>query len=188
MSLCNTHCNFFRYVDTFNKGGGTSSNLFQSPSIAAAKPGAGFNPKFFIPTPVASVEETVQTPEESMRANSVSNENHPPSSKEDSFSSLRSSTSSSTSLQRFPSMDNIVQRRTGPMENGNSLVPPPSRRVASWSGSLSDASNPLMMNEIKPLGEKLAASPFLYRPGDPPSTKFPLNRNNSTDCLQEVEL
>lgn len=170
-----------RYVDTFNKGGGTPSNLFQSPAIAAVKPGGGSNPKFFIPSPVAAVEQTIQKPGESILETTVSNDNPPSSYKEDSFSSQRTSTSSSTSLQRFPSVDNIVQRRTGSMVNGNSLVPPPSRRVASWSGSLS---NPSMINATKPLGEEaLRVSPSFYRP-DHPSP----NRNSSGDDLHEVEL
>lgn len=177
---CKTNCNFFRYVDTFNKGGGSPSNLFPSPAIAAVKPRGGSNPNFFIPSPVSAVEQTVQNPRESILETTVSNDN-PPLYKEDSFSSQRSSTSSSMSLQRFPSVDNIVQKRTGPMANGNSLAPPPSRRVASWSGSLSD---PSMMTATKPLGgEALGVSPSLYRPDDP----LP-NRNSSRDDLHEVEL
>lgn len=177
-----------RYVDTFNKGGGTPSNLFQTPSIPAAKPGGGSNPKFFIPAPVASVVETVQTPGESMQEATLNNANPPASFKEDSISSTQKSTSPSMSLQRFPSMDNIVQRKTGPMAHGTSLVPPTSRRTASWSGNLSDGWNPSMMNEVKPLGEVLGVSPSLYRPGDPLSVQFPSSRNSSRDDLHEVEL
>lgn len=186
--ICITYFNFFRYVDTFNKGGGTPSNLFQTPSIPAAKPGGGSNPKFFIPAPVASVVETVQTPEESMQEASLNNANPPTSFKEDSISSTQKSTSSSMSLQRFPSMDNIIQRKTGPMAHGTSLVPSPSRRTASWSGNLSDGWNPSMMNEVKPLGEVLGVSPSLYKPGDPLSVQFPSSRNSSRDDLHEVEL
>ena len=186
--ICKTYINFFRYVDTFNKGGGTPSNLFQTPSIPAAKPVGGSNPKFFIPAPVASVVETVQTPGESMQEATLNNANPPTSFKEDSISSTQKSTSSSMSLQRFPSMDNIVQRKTGPMAHGTSLVPPPSRRTASWSGNLSDGWNPSMMNEVKPLGEVLGVSPSLYRPGDPLSVQFPSSRNSSRDDLHEVEL
>ena len=186
--ICKTYVNFFRYVDTFNKGGGTPSNLFQTPSIPAAKPVGGSNPKFFIPAPVASVVETVQTPGESMQEATLNNANPPTSFKEDSISSTQKSTLPSMSLQRFPSMDNIVQRKTGPMAHGTSLVPPPSRRTASWSGNLSDGWNPSMMNEVKPLGEVLGVSPSLYRPGDPLSVQFPSSRNSSRDDLHEVEL
>lgn len=135
-----------RYVDTFNKGGGTPSTSFQSPAIAAVKPKGGSTPNFFIPAPVASGEEIAQKPAESIQEAAVVNDS-PPTHTEDSFSSQRMPTSSS-SLQRFPSMDNIVQRRTGPMD-------PPSRRVASWSGNLSDASNPSSMKETKPPREAL---------------------------------
>ncbi|CAL5398065.1 unnamed protein product [Camellia sinensis] len=58
-----------RYVDTFNKGGGTPANLFQSPSLLAAKSRTGPvgpNAKFFIPTLVASGDETVQTTGENL--------------------------------------------------------------------------------------------------------------------------
>ncbi|XP_040991416.1 protein transport protein SEC16B homolog isoform X1 [Juglans microcarpa x Juglans regia] len=171
-----------RYVDTFNKGGGTSSNFFLTPSIAAAKPGGGSNPKFFIPSPAASVEGTVQTPEESVQEATMGDEN-PPSFKEDLFSSQQTS----TSLQRFPSLDNIVQKR-GPMAISNSLFPPPSRRAASWSGSLCDARNPSMINEIKHSGEALAVLPALNQPGDPSSMQFSTDRNSSADDLHEVEL
>ncbi|XP_062175567.1 protein transport protein SEC16B homolog isoform X2 [Alnus glutinosa] len=179
-----------RYVDTFNKGGGSPSNLFPSPAIAAVKPGGGSNPTFFIPSPVFAVEQTVEKPGESIRETTVSNDSPPSSYKDYSFSSQRTSTSSSTSLQRFPSVDNIVQRRTGPMANDNSfLVPPPSRRAASWSGSLSDASNPSMMNATRPLGEEVhRVSPSLYRPHDPSSMMLPSNRSSSGDDLHEVEL
>lgn len=47
-----------RYVDTFNKGGENSRNLYQSactpPSVKSASVG---NPKFFVPTPVTSGKE-----------------------------------------------------------------------------------------------------------------------------------
>jgi hypothetical protein len=44
----------YRYVDTFNQGGGNSTNLFQSPS---AKPVVAANAKFFIPAPAPSLNE-----------------------------------------------------------------------------------------------------------------------------------
>lgn len=117
----------------------------------------------------------------------LSNENPPTSFKEDLLSSQQTSTSLSTSLQRFPSLDNIVQRR-GPMAISNSLSPPPSRRVASWSGSLSDARNPSLINGIKPSGEALGLSPALNQPGDSSSMQFSIDHNGSADDLHEVEL
>ncbi|XP_015167747.1 protein transport protein SEC16B homolog [Solanum tuberosum] len=38
-----------RYVDTFNKGGGNPTNLFQLPSVPSIKPATAGNAKFFVP-------------------------------------------------------------------------------------------------------------------------------------------
>ncbi|PQM37295.1 protein transport protein SEC16B homolog [Prunus yedoensis var. nudiflora] len=177
-----------RYVDTFNKGGGTPGNLFQSPSLPSAKPGVGPNPKMFIPTAVTSYEKTVQTPGESVQEPLVTI-NNPPKSFQDVFPTPQTSTSSSmTTMQRFPSMDNIVQKRAGEMANGSSFVPPESRRVASWSGSLNHASNPSMRNEIKPLGEALGRSPLSHMHNGPPSLQSSKSGGSFGDDLQEVEL
>ncbi|KAG4946964.1 hypothetical protein JHK87_042971 [Glycine soja] len=46
-----------RYVDTFNQGGGTSTNLFQSPSIPSVKPALAANAKSFVPTAAPSSNE-----------------------------------------------------------------------------------------------------------------------------------
>ena len=69
-------------------------------------------------------------------------------------------------MQRFPSMDNIVPQRAAAVSNGNS------RRTASWSGSLSDASS----LSTKPLGEA---------PGIPSS--FYADTNSGED-LREIKL
>ncbi|KAK9273755.1 hypothetical protein L1049_018565 [Liquidambar formosana] len=177
-----------RYVDTFNKGGGAPANLFQSPSIPSAKPGGGSNPKFFVPTPAASGEETAQLTGESLQEGIVTNENPPASSKEYSFSSPPTSTSSSMTMQRFPSMDNIVHRRMGGMANDNSSLHPPSRRAASWSGSLNDANNPSKMAEIKPLGEALGMHSSSFMPSNPPSMRFSTSGSSFGEDLHEVEL
>ena len=58
--------NYFRYVDTFNKSGGSAVSLFQSP-VPSAKPVAGSSPKFFIPSPATPTEEMVQNAGESMQ-------------------------------------------------------------------------------------------------------------------------
>ncbi|KAM1140439.1 hypothetical protein ACFX19_041212 [Malus domestica] len=177
-----------RYVDTFNKGGGTPANLFQSPSLPYAKPGGGPKPNIFVPAPVTSYEETVQTPGESTHEPTVTN-NNPPKSFESAFSTSQTSTLSSMTMQRFPSMDNIVQKRAGDMGNGNSYEPHESRRVASWSGSLNHASNPSMRNEIKPLGQSLGISPpSRIHSGAQPPMQFPSSGGSFGDDLQEVEL
>ncbi|KAM1027805.1 hypothetical protein ACFXTH_040547 [Malus domestica] len=177
-----------RYVDTFNKGGGTPANLFQSPSLPYAKPGGGPKPNIFVPAPVTSYEETVHTPGESTHEPTVTN-NNPPKSFESAFSTSQTSTLSSMTMQRFPSMDNIVQKRAGDMGNGNSYEPHESRRVASWSGSLNHASNPSMRNEIKPLGQSLGISPpSRIHSGAQPPMQFPSSGGSFGDDLQEVEL
>ncbi|KAI8022695.1 hypothetical protein LOK49_LG03G02581 [Camellia lanceoleosa] len=133
-----------RYVDTFNKGGGTPENLFQSPSLLAAKSGAGLvgpDAKFFIPTRVASGDKTVQTTGENLQE-AVFIENNSFPSPPTSASTLASSM---PTMQRIPSMDNIVSKRSGAIANSRSSLLPHSRRTASWSGSLSDTFNPPKM-------------------------------------------
>ncbi|KAM1157093.1 hypothetical protein ACFX1X_028038 [Malus domestica] len=177
-----------RYVDTFNKGGRVPTNLFRSPSLPSAKPGGGPKPNIFFPAPVTSYEETVQTPGESIQEPLVTNIN-PPKSFEGEFSTPQTSTSSSMTMQRFPSMDNIVQKRAGDMGNGNSFAPPESRRAASWSGSLNHASNPSIRSEIKPLGRPLGMSPLSQMHNSPPSSmQLPSSGGSLGDDLQEVEL
>lgn len=175
-----------RYVDTFNKGGGTPTNLFQSPSIPIAKPRGGSTPKFFIPSPVTVDKETVQTVEESMKETTVTNDNPSILFKEDSFSSPPSSTPTSTTLHRFPSMGSIAQKGEE-MAKGNGHLPPHSRRTASWSGSFSDACDNSTTNEIKPLGEALGMPPSLYMCTNPPPMQFPGNVTSFGDDLHETQ-
>ncbi|KAE8671091.1 zinc finger protein ZAT4-like [Hibiscus syriacus] len=114
-----------RYVDTFNKGGGSPVNLFQSPA-PSAKPVAGSNPKFFVPSSVTSGEEMVQHSGESIQEANTGNESQATSFKQD--LSLPPPPPS-TNMLRFPSMDNIVHKSIAAASDGNS------RRIASWSGS-----------------------------------------------------
>ncbi|CAL5398061.1 unnamed protein product [Camellia sinensis] len=132
-----------RYVDTFNKGGGTPANLFQSPSLLAAKSGAGPvgpNAKFFIPTLVASGDETVQKTGENLQEAVFTNESPSSFVENNSFPSPLTSTStlSMPTMQRIPSMDNIVSKRSGAIANSRSSLPPHSRRTTSWSGCFFD--------------------------------------------------
>ncbi|XWS32372.1 hypothetical protein CRYUN_Cryun23aG0154000 [Craigia yunnanensis] len=168
-----------RYVDTFNKSGGRPVSLFQSPSVPSAKPVAGSSPKFFIPSPSTPTEEMVQNAGESMREAVLTGESPATSFKQDLSPLPSSSTSaaassslplSSETMQRFPSMDNIVPQRTAAVSDGNS------RRTASWSGSLSDASNLSTKKEIKPLQEALGIPSSFY--ADP----------NSGEDLHEIKL
>ncbi|KAJ4727188.1 Protein transport protein sec16 [Melia azedarach] len=146
-----------RYVDTFNKSGGTPANLFQSPPIPSFKPGGGSNPKFFIPSPVAPAEEMAQATGAIIQESHVKNGSAPTSFKS-SFSPTPTSAPTSESassaviMQRFPSMDNIINKRSGVMADGDNSFVTHSRRAASWSGSLGDATGPVKM-ETRPYGE-----------------------------------
>ncbi|XVE77409.1 hypothetical protein DITRI_Ditri13aG0060300 [Diplodiscus trichospermus] len=84
---------------------------------------------------------------------------------------------SSKTMQRFPSMDNII--RKGITKNGNGFSPH-SRRIALWgSGSFEDALSPSKA-EIRPFGEALGMPTSLFTTG-------PKN-GNGCDELHEVEL
>ncbi|XP_010264305.1 PREDICTED: protein transport protein SEC16A homolog isoform X2 [Nelumbo nucifera] len=179
-----------RYVDTFNKGGASPANLFQSPSVPASKAG-GANAKFFIPTPIASGEQTLNTTgevtQEGTEANndpstSVMNESSIPSPPPPS-----SSSSSRLSRQRFPSMNNIAPMGNKGMEkmgNGKESLSHHSRRAASWGGSFNDTFNVSNTADIKPLGEALGVPQSSCDPSPKP---LPINGNSFGD-LHEVEL
>ncbi|KAF2299063.1 hypothetical protein GH714_030487 [Hevea brasiliensis] len=172
------------YVDTFNQGGGSSANLFRSPSVPSVKPAVSANAKFFIPTPLLSSENSTETIAENVQESTGLAES-PSTSVDDSFQS--SSSFSKMNLQRFPSMDNITRERA---INGNGNVPMSShsRRTASWSGSFNDAFSPPKMVETKPLGEALGMPPSSFMPGDPSMTHMPMNGSSIGDELHEVEL
>ncbi|XP_010258928.1 PREDICTED: protein transport protein SEC16B homolog [Nelumbo nucifera] len=177
-----------RYVDTFNKSGASTAK-FQSPSVPAAKPG-GASAKFFIPTPVASGEQTIDTIDKST-PEAVIAEDDPSTSviNDSSISSLPSS--SGLSMQRFPSMGSIspmVNKGMGMMGNGNGSLSQLSRRTASWSGSFNDTFNVPRMAEIKPPGEALRMPRSSLVPSDPTSMHQPVNGNSFGDDLHEVEL
>ncbi|KAF8412984.1 hypothetical protein HHK36_000956 [Tetracentron sinense] len=175
-----------RYVDTFNKGGGTQTNILQTPSVPAAKPGGGASAKFFIPTLAASGEQTADAVGERMHEAASIHEDLSTSITNESFSGPPAS--SSMTMQRFPSMDNITNKGMGVMTNGNDPLSSGSRRTASWGGSFSNTSNPPKMAEIKPLGEVLGMPPSSFMPNDPPSMHFPINGGSFGDDLHEVEL
>lgn len=141
-----------RYVDTFNKGGATPANSFQSPSpaISAMKPAVG-NPKFFIPTPVPGGQESDSTQKESditqtTQQTLVTDDNTTTSNCHDSFSSPQMFSPLST-IHRHPSMD----KGMGSMLNSNGSLPPHSRRTLSWGGGL-DLSNHTSMGEARSPG------------------------------------
>ncbi|KAL3329564.1 hypothetical protein AABB24_033755 [Solanum stoloniferum] len=169
-----------RYVDTFNKGGGNPTNLFQSPSVPSIKPTTAGNAKFFVPAPMFPVEKT---------GNSTSNEQETSSNREsDSVSAVNGSThfpsptSSAAPIQRFASMDNLSNK--GAVASSLSAN---SRRTASWSGSFPDAFSP-NKSEIKPLGSRLSMPPSSFMPSDVYSMHSSMNGGSLSDDLDEVDL
>ncbi|XP_049369711.1 protein transport protein SEC16B homolog [Solanum verrucosum] len=169
-----------RYVDTFNKGGGNPTNLFQSPSVPSIKPATAGNAKFFVPAPMSPVEET---------GNSTSNEQETSSNSEsDSVSAVNGSThspaptSSAAPIQRFASMDNLSNK--GDVASSLSAN---SRRTASWSGSFPDAFSP-NKSEIKPLGSRLSMPTSSFMPSDVNSMHSSTNGRSLSDDLHEVDL
>ncbi|KAI4327126.1 hypothetical protein L6164_019625 [Bauhinia variegata] len=166
-----------RYVDTFNQGGGSSANLFQSPSVPSVKPAVAANAKFFIPAPVpSSNEQTMEAIAENTQEGNAANE-------DPSMSAFQYR--ESTPMQRFPSMGNIASM--GAMTNGKDSLSPRSRRTASWSGSFGDAFSPPKMDGTKPLGEALGMPPSTFMPEGSSLTRTPMSSGNFGD-LQEVEL
>ncbi|XP_008794796.2 protein transport protein SEC16A homolog isoform X2 [Phoenix dactylifera] len=174
-----------RYVDTFNKGGGTLTNSFQSPSAPSLKPAAGA--KFFIPTaPATSDEPKTETIAESSQEAALHEEPSTSVLKEASFSSP-------STMQRFPSMDHITPGNKGSeaaFRGGNG---PLSRtRAASWSGTFTNASNSNMA-EIKPIDGGQSVPSILTpsnashsRSGSSSSVRH--NGVSLGDDLHEVEL
>ncbi|KAI4371448.1 hypothetical protein MLD38_019681 [Melastoma candidum] len=171
-----------RYVDTFNRGGGSPANLFQSPSVPAAKPVVAANAKFFVPAPVMapSNDQTMEAITENLQEETATSEDFSNPSPYDPYKSPLAS--ASPNMPRFPSMGNIPSK--GPMAGENGPFPSQSRRTASWSGSFDEVSYPpKQAADSKLLGEALGASS--------PSDMMQMHRNGSGsvgDELDEVEL
>ncbi|KAJ0048791.1 hypothetical protein Pint_15865 [Pistacia integerrima] len=162
-----------RYVDTFNQGSASPAKLFQSPSVPSIKPPVASTAKFFVPAPATSAEQPMEAIAENVQEETANFEKPSTSTMND---TSQPSTSSITK-QRFPSMDNIP---TAVMTNGNSSLPPHTRRTASWSGSFSDSFNP-NMPQTKGQGEAVSMPPSSYMPS-------PMNGGSFGDDLHEVEL
>ncbi|XP_004244711.1 protein transport protein SEC16B homolog [Solanum lycopersicum] len=169
-----------RYVDTFNKGGGNPTNLFQSPSVPSIKPATAGNAKFFVPAPMSPVEETgnstfhEQETSSNSESDSVSAANGP--------THFPSPTSSTAPIQRFASMDNLSNK--GAVASSLSAN---SRRTASWSGSFPDALS-ANKSELKPLGSRLSMPPSSFIPSDVNLMHSSTNGGSLSDDLQEVDL
>ncbi|KAF3954932.1 hypothetical protein CMV_019786 [Castanea mollissima] len=175
-----------RYVDTFNQGGGKPANLFQSPSVPSVKPPVAPNAKLFIPTPASLGEQAMEAIAENGQEETSTNGDHTTSIANDSFRSPIPS--SSMTVQRFPSMDNIpyMGDLTNGNGNGNGSLPPHSRRTASWGGSHSTPFSPPKSAEIKPLGEALGMPPSSFMPNEPSLMR--MQNGGSFGDLHEVEL
>uniref|UniRef100_A0A7N0UYY4 Protein transport protein sec16 n=1 Tax=Kalanchoe fedtschenkoi TaxID=63787 RepID=A0A7N0UYY4_KALFE len=135
-----------RYVDTFNKAGGSSSSLFKPPPISTVTSAVSPNPKFFTPPATVPLEESVpktadddldpdapneapaiafsedtvsRSPESGLGTGSTYG-TPSTSSNGSSFSSPPPTLvcPSSVPMQRFPSMDNITHRK-GESNSGN---------------------------------------------------------------------
>lgn len=165
-----------RYVDTFNKGGGASTNLFQAPSVASVKPASLNSAKFFIPAAAPSNEPSLGTETESRNEVSDSEE-HSSTSINDPLQNLASSPVGT--MQRFSSVDTIPSK--GTMETVKSSLAPQSRRTASWSAIQSD-------QHIMPPTSEIKASLHSFIPSDQLPGSLHMDRDNSGDDLQEVEL
>lgn len=92
--------------------------------------------------------------------------------------------SSSMIMQRLRSMDNIVQKMRVATGDGDHSLPPHTRRLVSWSGSLVDSLNPAK-KDIKHLGKALgmSRSPSSYMLSDRRSKQFSANSHNFGDEL-----
>ncbi|KAK1273811.1 hypothetical protein QJS04_geneDACA012439 [Acorus gramineus] len=176
-----------RYVDTFNKGSAApAKNLFHSPPVPPSKQGG--NATFFVPTPIPSSENILESTGDNVQDVSYSEAPSTSFSKDASFSPP--STSSSTSMQRFPSMDNIVQtsnRGMGTSLSGNGSLSTRSR-AASWSGGSFPNSFSPQISDIKPLGDMLGLQRMHVSPGSASALHPPMNVGGFGDNLHEVEL
>ncbi|KAI3453486.1 hypothetical protein Pfo_010149 [Paulownia fortunei] len=168
-----------RYVDTFNQGGGSATNLFVSPSTPPIKPASGANPKFFVPSPVSAVEQPVDASVNNTQ-DTLTYENPLTSPLSDSFQSP--APPSSMTMQRFASLNNISNQGT------SGSFPVHSRRTASWSGSLNDSFSTPHRAEVKPLGEVLGVHPSSFMPSYPSLVRPPITGGSFGDDLHEVEL
>ncbi|CAM0912494.1 unnamed protein product [Alopecurus aequalis] len=176
-----------RYVDTFNKGGGTSS--FGAPSYnKPAMPSVNKLPSasFFVPTPAADAPMQM-TPESTADAHSETAHHEGPSSSpavELSYGSLPPPMQLQSSFQRHPSMDNIMT----PSGSGNSSFS--KSRAASWSGTYPEQPGSTAASR-SPDGQTMQSPPFI--PGMRPShsrshSNSSLQLNGLGEDLQEVEL
>lgn len=173
---------FGRYVDTFNKGGGNSTNLFKSPSVPSNKSISSPSPKFFVPMPVSSAEQPAA--DDTQQATS-GNENPVSSSLNNSIQSVAPP---SYNMQKFPSMNNIPNKGTTLAGTSNSSLLSQSRRAASWSGVSGESFPPQSSAQTIPLGEVSGMPPSSFKPSGPPSMHSSVSGGSYGENLHEVDL
>ncbi|PKA66291.1 hypothetical protein AXF42_Ash006988 [Apostasia shenzhenica] len=176
-----------RYVDTFNKGGGSFTTSFLS--TQSVKPQAGA--KFFVPAAPVTNENPVNIVDQETSPNATTSEEPSTSSVRESIISPPSASSSLSSMPRFPSMDNISLSK-----NLQSSVGSLTRtRAASWSGTYTDASTargPTMEHSLVGSSVPSTFSPPYNDPShiqsNSSSSVQMLRGSSESDDLHEVQL
>ncbi|KAL8137399.1 hypothetical protein V2J09_003400 [Rumex salicifolius] len=121
-----------RYVDNFNKGSGSPANFFPKPSELPIKPASSTSAKFFVPAPPASSSMELSVSDSGDQEVTSESKHTPFVPTEDPFQKL--SRLPSTTLPRFPSVDNIPNNKINATENANGSIASLPRRTTSWSG------------------------------------------------------
>ena len=181
-----TFSSLSRYVDTFNKGGGGGANAFGAATMyskpAAPSMSSLSGAKFFVPTPAAASEQAAA--DAPMDAHSDTTQQAEPSSSPAlEASSLAPPVPMQSTIQRYPSMDNIV----APLDSAGSSM---SRsRASSWSGGYPEQLSGTAVSR-SPDGQTMR-SPMM--PGKRPphsrsSSNSSLQFNGLGEDLHEVEL
>ncbi|KAM0870429.1 hypothetical protein ACQ4PT_040001 [Festuca glaucescens] len=183
-----------RYVDTFNKAGATgAAQSYNKPAAASVTPPTGA--RFFVPTAAAAPSEQMPSQSAETRGETFHQDERsssPPAGT--SFSSppptAQFSAPMSSTIQRYPSMDNIPNPNQAPwMSPGSNNSSLTSRsRAASWSGTYSDQLS-ATAGARSPEGPTVP-SPLM--PGRPSHSRSNSNSsvqfNGLTEDLHEVDL
>uniref|UniRef100_A0A0D9WKV1 Protein transport protein sec16 n=1 Tax=Leersia perrieri TaxID=77586 RepID=A0A0D9WKV1_9ORYZ len=171
-----------RYVDTFNKGGANAAGpSYSKPATPSMSQLSGAT--FFVPTPAAVASEQIPEPTINVHLDQPSSS----AAMRESSASPAPSVPVQSSIQRYPSMDNIMT----PSGSGNDSSFSRSR-AASWSGAYSEQ---LSSNAVSrsPDGQRtMMQSPLIPRQKHShsrSSSNSSLQFNNGLgEDLQEVEL
>ncbi|XP_062233837.1 protein transport protein SEC16B homolog isoform X2 [Phragmites australis] len=175
-----------RYVDTFNKGGGANpsgaATLYSKPAAPSMNPLSGA--KFFVPTPAVVASE--ETADFKVDAHSETSQQGEPSSSpalEAAFGSPPPPVPKLSTIQRYPSMDNIMT----PSDSVSSSL---SRsRASSWSGTYPDQFSSSAVSR-SPDRQTMQSSlmPGKRPPHSRSSSNSSVQYNGLGEDLHEVEL